>query len=164
MMDRENVNRREFHKLTAAAMGGLMAGSFVGCAKKKGEEAAGKTENQGGEAPAGEDAALAAWTGKHVCRGLNACKGEGKGSNNECAGKGECATVEPHSCGGLNTCKNLGGCGETAGQNSCKGEGGCQVPLMESAYATAYKKFKADMEKAGKAELLPKEPPGPPKE
>ncbi|MCA9068290.1 MAG: hypothetical protein KDA84_05175 [Planctomycetaceae bacterium] len=156
-MKRENVNRRDFNRLTVAAMGGLMAGSFVGCGEDKTD---GKTGEKSGEGQSNVD--LSAWTGEHVCRGLNACKGEGKGGKNACAGQGECATVEPHSCGTENTCKNLGGCGPTAASNSCKGEGGCQVPLMKTAYETAYKKFKADMEKAGKADKLPKEPPGPP--
>jgi len=167
-MKRENFNRRDFNRLTAAAMGGLMAGSLVGCGGKNGEKtekAADKNGENGenGENGKEESPELAAWTGKHVCRGLNACKGEGKGGDNACAGKGECATVE-HACTGQNSCKNLGGCGETAGSNACEGKGSCQVPLMEKAYETAYKKFKADMEKAGKADMLPEEPPGPPSE
>jgi hypothetical protein len=159
-MKRENVNRRDFNKLTVAAMGGMVAGSFVGCgggskSDKSGEGVSNKTGTS-------KDPALAAWTGEHACRGLNSCKGEGKGRNNECAGRGECATVEPHECAGHNTCKNLGGCGETAGSNECKGQGNCHVPLMDSAWQTAYKKFKEDMTKAGMAGKLP-EPPGPPK-
>lgn len=161
-MKRENVNRRDFNRLTVAAMGGLMAGSFAGC----GGDKTGKTEAKTGENAEGQggenNVDLSAWTGKHVCRGLNACKGQGKGGKNACAGQGECATVEHHSCGGQNTCKNLGGCGDTAASNDCKGQGGCHVPLMKSAYETAYKKFKADMEAAGKADKLPAKPPGPP--
>ena len=159
-MQPENVNRRDFHKLTVAAMGGLMAGSMVGCkgqVEKTPDDA--KTPAEANAAP--EDPALAAWTGEHVCRGLNACKGQGKGGDNACAGQGECATVEAHSCGGQNTCKNLGGCGETVASNECKGHGGCQVPLMKDIWGDAYKKFKADMEKAGKADKLPA-PPGSP--
>ena len=163
-MPRENVNRRDFHKLTMAAMGGMMAGSFVGCAGKKSpdEEAAGKTEKESPESPAADSPGLAAWTDHHVCRGLNACKGHGKGGMNECAGKGECATAEAHTCHYANECKYQGGCGESVASNECKGKGECGVPLSEDTYQKAYKKFKADMEKAGKADLLPKEPPGPP--
>jgi hypothetical protein len=140
----------------------MMAGSLAGCGdKKSGEETAEKSGSEGGETKP-KNPALAAWTGEHACRGLNACKGEGKGRKNECAGLGECATVAAHDCSGKNTCKNLGGCGDTAVSNECKGKGNCHVPLMESAWKTAYEKFKADMEKAGKADKLPA-PPGPPK-
>lgn len=74
---------------------------------------------------------------KHVCKGMNECKGQGGGpkgvaGKNSCKGQGECATVK-HDCKGMNDCKGLGGCssGENgcAGKNSCKGKGGCQVPL-----------------------------------
>ncbi len=167
-MNKDSVNRRDFHKLTVAAMGGMMAGSFVGCTgkseksgDKSGSNASGKSGSENAD-NGKENTALAAWTGEHVCRGLNACKGQGKGKTNDCAGLGECATVEAHDCGPKNTCKNLGGCGETAASNECKAKGNCHVPLMESGWQTAYKKFKADMEKAGKADKLP-EPPGPPK-
>lgn len=165
-MKKDNVNRRDFNKLTVAAMGGLMAGSFAGCGGDKTDktEKTGKTdENAEGNGEGKKDDVLAAWTSKHVCRGLNACKGQGADKMNECAGKGTCATVEHHTCHYKNSCKNLGGCGETVASNECKGKGECGVPLSETTYETAYKKFKADMEKAGKADMLPKEPPGPPK-
>jgi hypothetical protein len=161
-MNQDQCNRRDFHKLTALAMGGMMAGTFAGCSSKtdkSAETANGKTAGAGIGAKA--DPALAQWTGKHLCRGLNACQGEGKGGTNDCAGLGACATVAAQSCGGHNECKNLGGCGPNAGSNECKGQGGCHVPLMESAWKTVYEKFKADMTKAGYADKLP-EPPGPP--
>ncbi len=78
---------------------------------------------------------------KHVCKGLNECKGQGgcnSGDNgcagmNSCKGKGGCATVAHHDCKGLNECKGQGGCSSgdngCAGKNSCKGKGGCAVPL-----------------------------------
>jgi hypothetical protein len=75
---------------------------------------------------------------KHVCKGMNECKGQGGGpkgvaGKNECKGHGECATVAKHDCKGKNECKGEGGCksGENgcAGKNTCKGKGGCQVPL-----------------------------------
>lgn len=160
-MNQDQVNRRDFTRLTALAMGGMMAGSLVGCGTKTEKTGEAAKTGTDGAALAKSDPALAQWTDNHLCRGLNACKGKGKGGTNDCAGLGECATVEPHACGGQNTCKNLGGCGESAASNECKGQGGCHVPLMESAWETAYKKFKADMTKAGFADKLPK-PPGPP--
>ncbi len=75
---------------------------------------------------------------KHVCKGMNDCKGQGGGpkgvaGKNSCKGKGECATVSKHDCKGMNDCKGYGGCktGDNgcAGKNSCKGHGGCQVPM-----------------------------------
>lgn len=163
-MNQDQVNRRDFNKLTALAMGGLMAGSLVGCgtkAEKTAETANGKT---GDETPTEgkEDAALAAWSGKHVCQGLNACKGKGKGGDNACVGQGKCFTANEHTCHAENECKHQGGCGESVATNECKGKGECSVPLSESTWQTAYKKFKADMTKAGLADKLP-EPPGPPK-
>ena len=58
-MNRDQVNRRDFTKLTSLAMGGIMAGSFAGCGAKteKTGEAEAKTE---GESPTDgkEDAPL----------------------------------------------------------------------------------------------------------
>ena len=97
-----------------------------------------------GAAIAGMGAALTVSRGlakdkvaKHVCKGMNDCKGQGGGAKgvagkNSCKGQGECATVK-HDCKGMNDCKGLGGCStgdnNCAAKNSCKGKGGCQVPL-----------------------------------
>jgi hypothetical protein len=70
--------------------------------------------------------------------------------------------AEKHACHEANACKYEGGCGESVASNECKGKGECAVPLSEDTWQTAYKKFKADMEKAGKADTLPA-PPGAPK-
>jgi hypothetical protein len=115
-------DRREFHRLSAAALSGLAAG-VVGCGK--------------GTPPGGTTVAKA---DLHLCRGLNECKGQGKDGKNDCRGLGNCATAKEHSCGGQNDCKGLGGCGETVGANACKGHGGCQVPLMEGAWETLRKR------------------------
>jgi hypothetical protein len=80
----------------------------------------------------------------HLCRGLNECKGKGKGGENACRGQGRCATAKEHACGGQNECKGLGGCGETAGANECKGHGGCHVPLMDDAWAKLRQKKEAE--------------------
>jgi hypothetical protein len=125
-----SFDRRDFHKLSAAALGGLAAGAVLGC---RNEPAAGPT------APTTPTAA-----DKHLCRGLNDCKGQGKGGQNSCRGQGACATAAAHSCSGQNECKGLGGCGETAGANQCKGQGGCAVPLMESAWAKVRKRKESE--------------------
>jgi hypothetical protein len=126
------LSRRDFGKLTVAAFGGVLLGSTLGGRAADPEEKA---------APATED--------KHVCRGLNTCKGKGKGGKNSCAGQGNCATVDAHSCKGENACKGQGGDGH-AGENSCKGKGSCEVPLKEKNWKKARKAFEAKMKEAGK--------------
>src|SRR5882757_7326852 len=111
-MAQRPFDRRDFHKLTTAALGGLATGAMLGCRK--------------GGGGAGSDTAVAK-VEVHLCRGLNECKGQGKGGDNTCRGQGACATAKEHTCGGQNECKGLGGCGETTGANECKGHGGCHV-------------------------------------
>lgn len=129
-MNSKEINRRDFSALSLAAMGGLLSGVLSGCGGPG-----------TGTAAAGE---------KHLCRGLNECKGQGSGGKNECAGQGECATASHHSCGGKNECKGLGGCGEDAGANACKGKGGCHVPLMDDAWTTVRKRLEDKLAKSGK--------------
>lgn len=127
-MSQQPWDRRKFNELSAAAIGGLVAGSLAGCGDQPKDSKAptppGKTP-PAGQVAAGE---------KHLCRGLNDCKGQGAGGKNDCRGQGDCATVEAHTCGGKNDCKGLGGCGADAGANACKGKGGCHVPLMDAAW------------------------------
>jgi hypothetical protein len=137
-MAQQSFDRRDFHKLTTAALGGLAAGAVLGCGKE-------------GEKVKGGDGGVTqvATTEGHLCRGLNECKGQGNDSKNSCRGQGACATAKEHSCGGQNDCKGLGGCGETVGANDCKGKGGCHVPLMtdppgESAWDKLRKKKEAE--------------------
>ncbi len=125
----ENVSRRDFGKLTLAAFGGVVAGSMLG----------GKLLFADEKAATKADA--------HACCGLNACKGQGKGGDNSCAGQGGCATAEAHGCAGSNACK---GQGET-GDNSCKGKGSCAVPIKdEGKWKKARAHYEASMKKAGK--------------
>ena len=131
MKDRA-IDRRDFHKLTTAALSGIAAGAMLGC-RKGGEPVMMRPP---------QNAAAAAEL--HLCRGLNECKGQGKTKDNDCRGRGTCATAKEHACGGENECKGLGGCGETVGANDCKTKGGCHVPLMESAWDTLRKKKEAE--------------------
>jgi hypothetical protein len=124
----ENVSRRDFGKLTLAAFGGVVAGSMLG----------GKLLFADEKAMAKADA--------HACCGLNACKGQGHGGDNACAGQGGCATAEAHSCAGSNACK---GQGET-GDNACKGKGSCAVPVKGDKWKKARAHYEASMKKAGK--------------
>jgi len=133
-MNSDSINRRKFHKYTAAALGGMVAGASFGCIDTESDPPAASAD------PAE----------KHLCRGLNTCKGKGAGGDNECAGQGTCATVPHQDCGGNNACKGLGGCGESVGANECKGQGGCEVPLMESAWETMRERFEEEMAEQGK--------------
>jgi hypothetical protein len=117
-MKRPELNRRDFNKLAAAAFGGVVAGTAIGCG--------GKSESKSGNA--GDVAE------KHICKGLNTCKGKGADGKNDCKGKGTCATVAKHECGTKNECKGQGGCGDNAGKNECKEKGGCAIPLMDEKW------------------------------
>src|SRR5450755_3676898 len=89
-------SRRDFHRLTLAAIGGLMAGLARPEQLVQAEQ-----PKQKGDAkpkkPAKEMKEI------HVCRGLNSCKGQGidwdfdgdgKLDVNACAGQGACATAK----------------------------------------------------------------------
>ena len=99
-----STNRREFNNLLLGAVAGILAGAQV------------RSVYAGEESAEGAD--------KHVCKGMNDCKGQGG-----------CATTAKHDCKGQNDCKGQGGCkpGDNgcAGKNSCKGKGGCKVPVPE---------------------------------
>ena len=128
-MKNDDVSRRDFGKLALAAFGGVVAGSVL----------------SGGLLSAGEKAAAAS-ADAHACCGLNACKGEGKGASNACAGQGSCSTTEAHGCAGSNACKGQGGTAD----NSCKGKGSCAVPIKGDAWKKARSNWEAAMTKAGK--------------
>lgn len=129
-----DMNRRDFQRLTLAALGGALAGTQLGQAA----EDKGKEEKN----PLLSD--------PHVCRGINTCKGKGKDKKNTCAGQGTCATAAAHSCHADNECKGQGGCGAKPGENACKGKGECGVPLSNAAWAKARKRFEELMKKEGK--------------
>ena len=125
----ENVSRRDFGKLALAAFGGVVAGSMLGGSLLSAGEM-----KEGAKADA------------HACCGLNACKGQGKGADNACAGQGSCSTTEAHGCAGSNACKNQGG----EGVNACKGQGSCNVPIKGDNWKKARANYEAAMTKAGK--------------
>lgn len=125
-MKRNDLSRRDFSKLSLAAFGGLVAGSMMGS-----------------KLLFADDKKAAA--DLHACCGLNSCKSEGKGADNQCAGTGTCATAEAHGCDGQNACKNQGG----SGDNDCKGKGSCAVPITGDHWKAARAAFEARMKKAG---------------
>jgi hypothetical protein len=134
-MDDSNLNRRDFHKLSMTALGGMVAG------------AAALTEAAFAEDKASVNPLLQE---PHVCRGLNTCKGKGKNGKNACAGQGVCATANKHGCHGANDCRGQGGCGAHPGENACKGRGACAVPLREDTWKKARARFEELMQQAGK--------------
>lgn len=145
-MKLQDLSRRDIAALTAAAFGGLMAGTTLsGCNQPSGASTTGDSP-----APSGSTAAaVAKQTDLHACKGLNGCKGKGAGGMNACAGQGGCASMSAHhGCKGHNDCNGQGG-GETAGMNACKGQGGCAVPVTDG---DAWKKARAAFEEKMKAE------------
>ena len=130
---KDNLNRRDFGKLTLAAFGGVLAGSLATGRLMADTKTEANKET----------------TDAHICCGLNSCKGTGASGKNDCAGQGSCATVQAHGCSGMNSCKGLGGVDDPA-SNSCKGKGGCNVPLSGKGWAKARAGFEASMTKAGK--------------
>ncbi|HVR76350.1 MAG TPA: hypothetical protein VMT52_18620 [Planctomycetota bacterium] len=143
-MSLDDLTRRDFGKLSLAALGGALAGAMLpGCTPGKD----GDTGKAGDGTAASADVLL---DEPHVCRGLNACKGTDSAKGNACGGQGKCATAKAHSCKGQNECKGQGGCGENPGANACTGKGECAVPLNDEAWAKARKNFEAAMTKAGK--------------
>ena len=126
-MKKDDVSRRDFGKLTLAAFGGVLAGSMLGGKRLFADDKAAAKE-------------------AHSCCGLNSCKGNGAGGDNDCSGTGKCATAEAHGCAGSNACKNQGG----DGVNDCKGKGSCAVPIKGDAWKKARSNFEAAMTKAGK--------------
>jgi hypothetical protein len=131
------VSRRIFSQnLTIAALGGLAAGAL------------GQDASKPAPAPALKcniDPTLLVGAEPHVCRGLNSCKGKGKGGGNACAGQGNCATAPTISCSTNNECKGKGGCGGYPGQNTCKAQGECAVPLKKDIWEIARKQYEQMM-------------------
>ena len=139
-MDSQDLNRRAFGKLAAAALGGMLAGAGLAVAADK-------------DAPKAKDKDKPLMAQEpHICRGLNTCKSKSAGGKNDCAGTGDCATAKAHTCAGDNDCAGLGGCNADVGkpgENKCKGMGGCHVPIKDAKiWAKARSNFEADMKKA----------------
>lgn len=135
-MDKSELNRRDFQRLSMAALGGMLVGAAAEGAEEKEKKEAKKN-------PLLSDL--------HVCRGLNTCKGKGADKKNECAGQGACATAKKHTCSGENACRGQGGCGARPGENECKGMGGCAVPLHSGkTWEKTRKRFEELMKQEGK--------------
>lgn len=150
-MSDQELNRRNFQRLTLAAFGGLVAGA-VAAEARAAEPAKDVPKKDKNKNPLlGEP---------HICRGLNVCKGLGADKKNACAGQGVCATAKEHTCHTHNECRGQGGCGETPGENACKGKGECAVPVEDKTWEKARKRFeelmKEEGKKVGKAPAKPK--------
>jgi hypothetical protein len=142
-MHESGLTRRDFQRLAAAAVGGLLAGSAVDAqAADDASPAEGAPKKDKNKNPLlGEP---------HVCRGINTCKGLGASKDNACAGQGTCATAKAHTCHYQNDCRGQGGCGAKPGENNCKGMGECGVPMSSKTWKKARARFEELMAKEGK--------------
>jgi hypothetical protein len=149
-MHPDSVNRRDFHKLSAAALGGLIAGVAFGCGEDASKSVGKLDLKPKGEGP-GKVTPVSTGPPQHACRGLNECKGQGRDHKNACAGQGSCYTVT-HDCSGKNDCKYQGGCGGQNGANDCQGKGGCgHFPIAEEdVWKKARESYEGRMKKLGK--------------
>jgi hypothetical protein len=143
-MENSELNRRDFERLTAAAMGGLLAGAAA-----LGKAAFGADEKDD-KVPQKDKKKNPILGEPHVCRGINMCKGLGASKDNACAGQGTCATAKAHLCHYKNECRGQGGCGANPGENECKGKGECGVPMASGAWKKCRARFEALMKKEGK--------------
>lgn len=168
-MKKTDLSRRDFNRLSAAAFGGVVAGSLAGCGDGDGGDADGTgggdgaaatgagdappqtTDPTAGETPAAEHDVAFLMEEPHVCRGLNTCENKGASGENACAGQGTCATATAHTCHYQNECKGQGGCGDFPGQNACSEKGECGVPLSSGAWEKARAAFEAAMADADNA-------------
>lgn len=149
-MNSNELDRRDFHRLAMAALGGIVAGTSSGCGQGGGDKGGVSIPKNESAATTLSEAEQLIIDEPHVCRGLNSCKGLGRGKDNACAGQGTCATMADAECGGNNKCKGQGGCGELPGMNSCEGKGACHIPLMDHAWDKARAAFEAAMKKTNK--------------
>ena len=158
----DGVTRRDAGLLTAAAVGGLLAGLGIYRLARSKPAAPPPRDTSpvaGADAQAIKDIDAQAppeiqpsllLSEPHTCCGLNTCKGKAKGGGNACMGQGNCATANSHVCQGQNECKGQGGCGDYPGQNTCKSKGACAVPLKRETWPKARKRFEELTKLAGK--------------
>jgi hypothetical protein len=123
-----DFSRRDFAKLTLAALAGFCAASPV---------IAAEIQRSTVKDPLLSD--------PHICRGLNTCRGKDVTARNQCAGTGTCATARYHPCKGHNDCRGQGGCGDVPGLNECRGWGACDVPLKPRVWVVARQRFEKVM-------------------
>ena len=155
-MPSQGLDRREFHQLTLAVLGGVVAGTTIGCGnrletpKSTISQPSSLSDKPTGKMTLSARAEEEILNEPHTCRGLNSCKGLGRDKENACAGQGTCASIADAACSGQNDCHGQGGCGSNPGMNECKGQGGCSVPLMGMAWETARNAFELAMTKNNK--------------
>ena len=156
MSEPASMDRRTFSQLTTAAFLGMVAGA----------------EEDANAQPAPLKAKVKPVDRRNpflvepnICRGLNVCKGKGRGDGaggpNQCVGMSVCATVSTHTCAGNNDCRGQGACdvGDPAiyevgypGENTCKAKGACGVPIpieKDHIWRQARRRFEAIIKDAG---------------
>jgi hypothetical protein len=129
-MNPKDLNRRDFTRLTAAAFGGMIAGSTIGC----GEAAKNETAKTPGT-PAPESGSSAPKRSRPPGVKNPKRNGEDEKASEEiqkkiAAGEGEYVMLSGKNvCRGLNTCKEHKG-----GDNACGGRGECAVAKAHSCH------------------------------
>ena len=158
MSESNSMDRRVFHQLTAAALVGIVAGTAENA---EAQQPVGKPMDK----VKGVDVSNPLLKEPNICRGLNICKGKGKGDGfggpNKCVGMSACAIVSEHVCAGNNDCRGQGACdvGDPAkyqlnypGENTCSGKGACGVPITpdkDHIWRQARKRFELLLKDAG---------------
>jgi len=127
-MDPQELNRRDFHRLTMAAVGGVLAGTVAGCGGEDKPAPPPKAHPQRPPTPNRPSRLNRRARKSPRSRGIRTraadstpARIKGPLARTTVPGNGVCATKAwHHSCGGQNDCKGQGGCGETATMNDCK--------------------------------------------
>ena len=154
------MDRRGFSQLTTAALLGMVAGAAA-----ESEEAVAQPAPPPKAKVKAVDRRNLFLSEPNICRGLNVCKGKGRGDGqggpNKCVGTSVCATVSDHTCAGNNDCRGQGACdvGDPAiyevgypGENTCKAKGACGVPIpieKDHIWRQARRRFEAIIKDAG---------------
>ena len=133
-MERKDLNRRDFARLTAAAFGGMIAGTTVGCGdaekKEKKESPAGKGSNEFAP-PASDPSTPMKEKPVNPKRNGDDRKAAEETRKKIAAGEGEFVMLSSKNvCRGLNTAKNHRG-----GDNVCAGRGDCATAKAHSCHA-----------------------------
>jgi hypothetical protein len=165
-MSESSLNRRNFHELIAAAIAGVIAAESVEAQQPGPQDEQPQRPGQKGPPVKKADVGNPLLQEPNVCRGLNTCKGKGRGGieggPNACAGTSVCATAPAHICAGHNTCRGLGACDQGTpgkheidypGENTCKARGACGVPVpieKDVIWRKARMRFETLMADAGK--------------
>ena len=97
---------------------------------------------------------------RHVCHGLNACRGQDITGQATQAGAGVCATADPHVCSGQNHCRGQGGCGfsyqsDEKAREALQNHPGQNLEAGQVKDADGYYQFNPNSDSACGSPILP---------